>query len=270
MPATWTVVPSKAKDDVCGYQDFNSLVNDLAYLKQQSEVVVAEDAALPNEKVSYGDFLAARLVKAPVLLTTSMQTIYTVTASFSALLEGLLICNSDAVGQAMSIHLVPSGGTSIVDNQIWADVIAGNRTAAIALQTILPEGSMVQAKVASASNTVSLHVTPVETTAAFLKSVAPVFLSDALPGSPQYTFTAQGSLVESILCNTDTVRRLVMLHAIPPAGSAGVDNLIFNDYIAAKRTVFIQTNKTLANGATIKAYSDATGMVGMRLSVVEP
>lgn len=269
MP-TWTAITTLAKDDAVGYQRFNNLKNNLDYLKQQSEIVVAQDATRPNEKVAYGEYQAARLVKAPVLLSLVSQTLYTVATNYTGVLDNLIICNSDSVGQLIGIYLVPAAGSPTVDNQIWADFISGNRTIGLGLQTVLPAGTMLQAIALTTPSTVAVHVTPIETQVAFLKSSPPALLSNTLPGSPQYTFTAQGSILEIILCNTGALRRLVTVHAIPPAGTAGVDTLIFQDYISARRTIFIQSQKTLASGGTIKAFADAASLVGMRLSIVEP
>lgn len=47
----YVVLPTKAKNDALGFQHANNIKTDLDYLKTQSEVVVAENAAVLKEDI---------------------------------------------------------------------------------------------------------------------------------------------------------------------------------------------------------------------------
>ncbi len=52
MPFTYDSIADRVKDDVGSFQFVNRILNDLAYLKQQSEVTVAEDGTVIKKSVS--------------------------------------------------------------------------------------------------------------------------------------------------------------------------------------------------------------------------
>jgi hypothetical protein len=109
---------------------------------------------------------AKRLVPGSAL-TASITTYYTVPYSTSAIIKEIILCNTDSVTRTVDVHIVPSGGSASVANQILdgsanASLQAGE-TKMFNLSNVLPTGYLIQA-VASSAGVVSMNVSGLEVT----------------------------------------------------------------------------------------------------------
>lgn len=82
-------------------------------------------------------------------LTASAATYYTAPASAKAVIKALAICNTSGGAIAVTIYLVPNGGTATADNAITAGVsvaASATYTCPEAVNQVLEAGGMIQAK----------------------------------------------------------------------------------------------------------------------------
>jgi hypothetical protein len=86
-------------------------------------------------------------------LTTSVQTLYTVTApKTKAVTKQILVANTGTSTASVTIHLVPASGTATLSNKIVPEVsISANSVITLDITQILTVGESIQA-LASASS----------------------------------------------------------------------------------------------------------------------
>ncbi len=104
--------------------------------------------------------LALKVVEG-VALTGALATLYTAPAGEQAIVLSALICNTDSTSRRPEVHVVPSGGSADVDNQVWKDALVSKETANVAGGESLAAGDFIQGK-ASVTSVVSARLSIVE------------------------------------------------------------------------------------------------------------
>lgn len=104
----------------------------------------------------------------PVVLTTSLQTIYTVPSGKAAKDITFDFLNTDTANAiGITLHLVPNGGTASATNQLFSEtapgglVLASNEWRSVPIDQAIGAGAFIQAK-ASITAKVSMHCTVTE------------------------------------------------------------------------------------------------------------
>lgn len=106
--------------------------------------------------------MAATLLEVtPVLLTTALTTVYTVTANKTCNTVWLVLCNNNANSCNVTIHFVPAGGSNNATTFLWADSISGKKTIPLDFTIARAANSILQAS-ASANNSVAMAITSLE------------------------------------------------------------------------------------------------------------
>lgn len=86
-------------------------------------------------------------------LTTSIQTLYTVTApKTKAVIKQILVANTGTSTSSVTIHLVSVSGTAVLSNKIIPELsIAANSTVTLDVTQVLLVGETIQALASSSS-----------------------------------------------------------------------------------------------------------------------
>jgi len=80
-------------------------------------------------------------------LTNALATYFTAGTAYGAILNELMIVNTDTVARTVTVHVVPLGGTAAIANIILsADTLQPGEQRVYSLFTIIPLGSFIQAK----------------------------------------------------------------------------------------------------------------------------
>ena len=98
-------------------------------------------------------------------LTGSLATYYTVPATTrQAIVKEIEFCNTDTVARTVTLHIIPSGGTAAVANEIYSAItIQAGETKNFSRSTVMVAGGFIQA-VASSAAVVSMSISGVEYT----------------------------------------------------------------------------------------------------------
>ena len=95
-------------------------------------------------------------------LTASAATLYTVPASTTTTVKTILLSNYTATDRAVTIYLVPNGGTAASGNTILGAVnVPANTTTTIDTAIMMPTGAFLSGY-ASATSSVNVHISGVE------------------------------------------------------------------------------------------------------------
>lgn len=95
-------------------------------------------------------------------LTDALVTYYTASTAYGAILNELMIVNTDAAVRTVTIHIVPLAGTAAVANIIIsAESLQPGEQRVYGLSTVIPLGSFIQAK-SDAGAVVALSASGVE------------------------------------------------------------------------------------------------------------
>ena len=104
----------------------------------------------------------------PIVLTNSLQTIYTVPAGKSAKDITFDFLNTDTANAiGITLHLVPAAGTASATNQLFSEtapggmILASNEWRSIPIDQAIGAAAFIQAK-ASITAKVSMHCTVTE------------------------------------------------------------------------------------------------------------
>lgn len=104
----------------------------------------------------------------PIVLTASLQTVYTVPAGKSAKDITFDFLNTDTANAiGITLHLVPAAGTASDTNKLFSEIapggliIASNEWRSVPIDQAINAAAFIQAK-ASIASKVSMHVTVTE------------------------------------------------------------------------------------------------------------
>ena len=98
----------------------------------------------------------------PTQLGTSAASVYTVGSGITAVVKQLLATNTTATASTVSVHLVPTSGTTTTSNLIFASVpVPPNSTLVIDLAQVMNAGDSLHAFAGNAA-TVNLTVSGYE------------------------------------------------------------------------------------------------------------
>lgn len=203
---------------------------------------------------------------APTVLTASLVTQYTVTATKIAEVYGLSLYNADTVSRSADVHFVPSGGSASAANQVYGDTIPSKGTIFLQSLGVLAAGDFVQSK-ASAASAISLRLSPLETPASgsLLKVGVPALLTAS--NATYYTVTSgkKALFAAIILFNSDTVARSLDLYL----GTAAAATQVFGDTLQPKETKVLVNVGWLNGTEVLQAKASAASVVSIRPSVHE-
>lgn len=106
-------------------------------------------------------FTAKRLA-GPAFLGTSASPVYTVAVGKTAVVKQIVLNNTGATAVAVTVHLVPNGGSATTSNQIITSLsVAGNSQVIWSADLPLDAGDSLQ-PFAGASNAVTSTISGIE------------------------------------------------------------------------------------------------------------
>lgn len=97
-------------------------------------------------------------------LTDSLATYYTSGTATTAIVKEITFCNTHTSAITVDMHIIPTGGSAAVANQIFQDLaLQAGETKKFSVSEVMPSGSFIQASASTAAK-VSFSVSGVEVT----------------------------------------------------------------------------------------------------------
>lgn len=97
-------------------------------------------------------------------LTGSLATYYTAGTGVTAIVKEIVLCNTHTAAITVDVHIIPTGGSGAVANQIFQDLaLQAGETKMFSVSEVLTAGYFIQA-LASTADKVALTVSGVEVT----------------------------------------------------------------------------------------------------------
>jgi len=94
---------------------------------------------------------------APVQLSNSVGTHYTVPGSTTTIVKQIALCNTSANNRTVDVHLVPNGGTAGVANAVIYNVVVdATSTTFVNMSAVMDAGDFIAAK-AQVASAVTMH-----------------------------------------------------------------------------------------------------------------
>lgn len=212
-----------------------------------------------------------------VALGTSIGVVWSVPGGLHAAVIGAIsITNTHTASVTVSLYAIEPGQTTAsVARTIFNNPLGPGETVTLDLPITMASSSSIRG-LATVGSVVNVRVDaltfasqPAGLNLRVIEGVAlTTSLSAALytcPGAP----TQHSVLLSAILCNTDSATRTPELYLVPPAGSAGVSNIIFDQALVAQESAGMDTPYIVEQGAFFQTKGSVSSVMSLRLSVLE-
>jgi len=222
----------------------------------------------------------ARINIDPVLLTAALTTAHTINTSVEAVEEELVLTNHDTSARTVEVQMIPTGQAAAdrykIISMSGSISINPGETEIYRFNQFLKTGDFIQWKADVAAKVMAkLSVLEKATeTGKTRVNINGTLLPTTVATIRTIGAGVQSTLIELILCNIDTVDRLIDFHFIPSGGSASNTNKIIGMQagvvaLNAGETQIYRWNQFLDASDFIQWKADVASKVPGKLSILE-
>ncbi len=213
------------------------------------------------------------------LLTGSLTNAHTINTSVEAKLIEIMLTNTDTSARQAEVQFIATGQSAASKYKVIAMTGGVNIPAGVTqiyrFNQFLKTGDKINWKAdVNAKIMAKLSVLEVAVEAGKTRvNLDGILLPNTFPGSPPHTVGDQTTLIELVLCNTDTVERTIDFHGVPSAGSETNANRLIGyqagQGIAPGETQIWRFNQFFDVNDFFQWQADVAAKVAAKLSIFE-